>query len=210
MLWIALLAALQEPSRWDFKPGSWVEMAWGHVRAPSSDLRVERTEIPADPKAPKPFFDGLKVVARRAERWQDRACEVTEYRDETRVATAWTVDGLRIPARESYLGEALPPNVVRAIVVEKKGERVRAWRFDAVDLEAKVDAAGRTFTCVVEQEATRHEMPTSTIMKTRRRWLSAEVPGHVVRQERQCTNDPLAEPHVYTSRDELKAFHVAR
>lgn len=209
MAWLALIAALQE-SRWDFKPGSWAEFGTVSLRAPDATLHVYRED--GGPR-PKPFLDGLKESSRRAEEWQGRPCAVVEYKDETRLVTTWAVAGLKIPARDMSSGDglvAVPEDVVRAIRVEKVRGRIRASRLDVLDLSERVDAAGRSFDCVVEISSWVDQSDTSSILRSKRRWLSAEVPGHVVRQERQCTAHPAAVAHAYTVRDELAAFHVER
>ncbi|HEX7896684.1 MAG TPA: hypothetical protein VF950_02930 [Planctomycetota bacterium] len=214
MTWIALLAATQDvPSRWDFKPGSWVEMNWTSLRAKDAVRRAYREDIP--PSGPKPaaFLDGLQEVSRRKEDWRGRPCEAIEYKDETRHATLWIVEGVAIPARDMATGGrwvAVPSDAVRALRVEKKASATFTSKLDVLELSAPIEAAGRRFDCVLESTSSTYERPESTILRANRRWLSAEIPGHVVRQDRQCTDNPAAVPHDYSTRAELKAFHVAR
>jgi len=208
MLWIATLLALQEPSRWDFKPGSWVEMSWGSLR--SERRTVYREEVGGSRFRLAPFARGLKEVSRRPDEWQERPCMVVEYNGEHRTVRAWVVEGLSIPARD-MAGAAVPADVVRAERVERFGTTEVTSTLEVLDLHAKVEIAGLTFDCVVERSMSVAEMADgSRCLRTRRRWLSAEVPGHIVRQDRQCTDRPDAVPHDYDTRDELKAFHVER
>ena len=207
MTWIALLAALQEPSRWDFKPGSWIEMGSHSLKADRPG-RTDRQEA-AGQARPKPFTDGLREVSRKKEEWRGRPCEVIEYRDVTRTAILWLVDGVRVPARDmDFL--ALPANAVRALRVDTNRGRTYTSRIDVLELSAPIEAAGLRFDCVLESSTSTDEGPNSTILRSKRRWLSAEVPGHVVRQDRQCTANPWAYPHDYLIREELQAFHVER
>jgi hypothetical protein len=210
MTWIALLAALQDPpSRWDFKAGSWVEMSTRLLKVDRPMVRVFRQDAPGQETRPKPFADGLGEVSRKKEEWQGRPCEVIEYRDDTRTGILWLVDGVRIPARDMDL-RALPSNAVRALRVERRRDRTYTSRVDVLELRAPIEAAGRRFDCVLESSTSTSEGPDSTVLRSKRRWLSAEVPGHVVRQDRQCTDNPWAYPHDYLVRDELTAFHVER
>lgn len=210
MAWIALLALAQElPSRWDFNPGSWVEMSFVSLRTGRVSPRVYRETVDAGPRSrPAAFADGLRESSRRREEWQGRPCEVIEYKDETRTAILWLVEGVSIPAREMG-ASALPSNAVRALRVEKQRSRTFTSRVDVLELSAPIEAAGRRFDCVLESSSSTDEGATSTILRSKRRWLSAEVPGHVVRQDRQCTDNPWAVPHDYVGRDELKAFHIS-
>lgn len=210
MTWLALLAALQE-TRWDFTAGSWVELNVLSLRSETSTPRVFRDDFPPVPRPRrKAFAEGLAEVARRDDVWRGRPCAVVEYRSATTQARAWVVEGLRIPARELD-GTQLPGDVVKAERVERVGGAELILTLEVLDLQARIDAAGRSFACVLETSTSViHTANGSRCLRSRRRWLSAEVPGHVVLQYRQCTSDPAAAPHAYDTRDELRAFHVAR
>jgi hypothetical protein len=215
MLWIALLASLQEPSRWDFKPGSWADFSYRSLeRLDDPSPRVFRDEPRSSVGRPGSFTEGLREISRRPDVWRNRACVVVEYRGERRFVRAWIVEGLSIPARDMPAVPrlaAVPADVVKVERAEGIGTTELTSTLEVQDLHAKVEAAGRTFDCVLETSMSVHEMADGRrCLRSKRRWLSAEVPGHVVRQDRQCTDRPDAVPHAYSSRDELKAFHVER
>jgi len=195
------LAALQEPGRWHFPAGSWVEMDTRSLRVDAARSRTDRVDAFPGRRVPA-FSDGLQERSRRADVWQGRPCVVVEYDG----ARLWLAEGVTLPARDLG-GRALPPDAVRA-------ERTlgdTTWLMDVLELSIPVEAAGRSFDCALEASTSFSVLPSGTrCLRSWRRWLSADVPGHVVRQDRQCTGDPSAIPHVYDTRDELRAFHIGR
>jgi hypothetical protein len=215
MAWIALLTLAQEvPSRWDFKPGSWVEMTYRSLRSEIASPRAYREDIGMEQRRPAPFHEGLKETARRADTWMGRPCLVIDYVSGHGTVRAWVVEGMKIPARDMPALPrfvAVPADVVRVERAEAAAGSSVTMIQEVVEIDARIEAAGRAFDCVVEASWSTADLPSGTrCTRSRRRWLSAEVPGHVVRQLRQCSGDPAAVPHDYDMRDELKAFHIER
>lgn len=210
-MWIALAAALQAaPSRWDgVADGSWVDYRLMFLR-PTGEIAGRIYREQAEPgRRPQAFTQGLEEVSRSPARWKDRPCQVVEFVGAGQSLTAWVVEGVSIPARQVDSVD-IPPGVVRALRILRSPGRTTTIQVDVDDLQTTLEISGRRYDCVVETSSSIVECGTSRVVRARRRWLSAEVPGHLVRQERQCTNKPEAIAHQYDTRDDLVDFHLAR
>jgi hypothetical protein len=234
-----LLLALQAeevPGRWDgAPPGSWVVFGTRPMSeavprlndtwrfdlaepAPDGLPRLSEDGGSAVPQARLPVLGtGLREKARRADALVvgDRrlACTVVESLGDGGALTVWTAEGVRIPGREMAAlprRVGIPPGVVRVdgVYVEKSG-RMRV-SLEVTALAAPIEVAGRRLACVVETVTSVYERPGGGgCLRRWKRWLSEEVPGRLVRQDRQCTGEAAA-PELYTTRDEVVDFRPAR
>lgn len=233
MTLVGLLLGLQAveplPGRWEgFAPGSWVVLGHRPIAEPFLRLgatgRTEILSLGADDR-PTLRTDGeaastaprLPETDRRRDTLsvggRTLTCTVIEYLGDAGAATAWAADGVRLPAREMAalpLRVAAPPDVVRVDArYVQTGAALRAT-LELSDLSSTLDVAGRRIACVLETEAAISEMPSGArILRSYRRWLSDEVPGRIVRQDRLCSSNPAGDPPRCTTRDEILDFFSA-
>ena len=236
LLGLLALALQDAPGRWDGAlPGSWVIQSQRSISEPvprlASTWREEvvqpdadgRPRLSTDGSVATPILrrsvlgTGLREIGRRRDELtvggRTLPCTVVEYLGDVGTVVAWMADGVRVPAREMAalpFRVAVPTGVVRVDArYARNGGQLRTT-LQVIDLSSVIEVAGRRLECVVELETSLYDFPSgSRSLRTYRRWLSHEVPGHQVRQDRHCSSDPT-DLFRYTTRDEVLDFHLAR
>lgn len=213
----ALLLFLQEPAvpqPWDgFAPGSWVVTVQTHERGKqyiqkqllNPDRSFSITDATSGKVAgggPTPGSNLTAGLAKAAERTEtltvrDRKleCAVVVYANELGDAgrrkklTVWYAKGVCIPNRVASLGAwvSVPADVVRAERVETSGVWTVTSSLEVIDLEARLDVHGKTFSCVVQDtrsiSETTDQLP---VVRKRRHWICDAIPGRIARREEEC------------------------
>jgi hypothetical protein len=147
-------------------------------------------------------------------------CSVVEYapadpdpRTEIRL-TLWRADGVAVPPWD-IVGtkgrKALPADVVRATMTLRSRTTVTEVTTEVEDFHASIEVMGRALDCVVgRMGSTTVTEGTTPVLRSWKIWLSPEIPGGIVRRDRQCTGAPGARLYDYTTREEVTAFHAVR
>ena len=232
-------ASASQPDRnpWaGFAPGSWVEFEWGSLSAETQGrLRgVGRDELTGFRADGAPEFrsssqssflesnrlltDGMTEVRRGRDHWTvvdtRMRCTVIDYEGPRATMTLWRADPGALPSwncRRANNVFSLPADVIHAVRVWREAHATTTQTLDIDDLHARVTVGSRTLDCVVAtmDSQTRHA-DDQIITRSWRMWLSADMPGGLVRRERQCTASPTATLHDFTVVDRVRDFLAVR
>jgi hypothetical protein len=162
----------------------------------SSDSRTSN----GDAATPKPFADGLWEALRRKEtisiKGRKLDCDVVAYTEPAgdpqgrKRLTVWHANELSLPARRSWVfgvWSDIPAGVVRIDSVLERNEVRVTSTLEVLDLSSKRIVNGVTIDCVEEECRSLSSRPSQIgIVRSRHEWLSPQVPGVVVRSEREC------------------------
>jgi len=153
-----------------------------------------------DAGTPKPFADGLWEAHRRREtimiKGRKLDCDVVAYTEPAgdpqghKRLTVWHASELSLPPRRSWVVGAwsdIPATVVRIDSVLERNESRITGTLEVLDLGSKQVVDGVPIDCVEEVSHCLTTRPSSpSVVRGRHEWLSPQVPGAIVRSEREC------------------------
>lgn len=167
----------------------------------------------------KPFAEGLKEISRRRETLTIKErrldCDVVTYAGaedspKRMRLTVWLAAGLSLPVRRFWGLEAfydVPASAVRIEVSLEQPSRKSVATLEVLDLNQARTVNGVALDCVEQQIRSLVSVPGGTsCVRGRHEWLSAAVPGALVRCERECGTMERSG----TTVTELIDFQVAR
>ena len=140
---------------------------------------------------------GMKLVDSKAGHHvidgERHACTVETHRvndRKRRVARTlklWQAKDVQVPYREIIVDRganvALGANVVKAVYEVRSGESTTSYELEVTKLDDPVLVGGERLPCTVEQGTARTEQGAERRVVQTQRWLSARIPGHVVKLE---------------------------
>lgn len=137
-------------------------------------------------KAGTPRTGTLEVAGKPLE------CVLTEYAHENPQANvankvvAWRSATIKVPYRQlprNGPDVALPPDLLRLDFKVRAGAQHQTYDLRVLQLDAPIAVAGREIPCVLEESTVDEVRPGFASKGSFKRWLSADVPGRVVRAE---------------------------
>jgi len=165
------------------KDGVRIERDRGNGFEDDSVARHIHGKAPEDLKATSSREEDVTVGDRKIR------CKVTEYADEregVRVQIAvWRGADLKIPYRELQMDGpdiAAMPDVLRIEASVRNARGTETQRLKVVSLGEKLKVGARDVECVVEEVDAEAEQGGRKMSGTMKRWLSAAVPGHLVKR----------------------------
>jgi hypothetical protein len=102
----------------------------------------------------------------------------------------WTCKGVSLPTTWIWVLGArydVPANAVRIESVNQSGDHLTNSSFEVLDLHKKMTIKGSEVDCVEILISSLDTSPSRLgVVRSRHEWLSAQVPGGLVRSEREC------------------------
>lgn len=157
--------------------------AWSESRSPGEVSMGLVTPVPLG-QALKPLREEAREKSVLVIGGEKIPCMRTEFRGERLTVRVWAAAEADVPSRFGRGVELLPRQVLQVESVADAGERRDLWKSRLVRRGVRLEAAGSEWLCdleeVVDEVAGAGEDDRKT---TTLRWLSAKIPGHVVREE---------------------------
>jgi hypothetical protein len=153
-----------------------------------------------DAGTPKPFTDGLWEALRRKEtitiKGRKLDCDVVAYTEAAgdpqgrKRLTVWHASELSLPPRRSWVfggWSDIPATVIRIDSVLERNETRVTSTLEVLDLSSQQVVNGVPIDCVEEESRSFSAHPSRPgVVRGRHEWLSPQVPGTIIRSEREC------------------------
>jgi hypothetical protein len=111
------------------------------------------------------------------------ACTRTVFVQNRKKVTVWGTKDVGVPERNSFWAVHTSSNIVQVELRDEAGERLDTLRESIIDTDAAVKVGMKEYSCAVEEVVSETKGSTHDQRTETRRWLSREVPGHVLREE---------------------------
>lgn len=114
-------------------------------------------------------------------------CTRTVFVNNRKSMTVWGSRDMKCPERPGPRGGRLPGNVVQVESLEVAGELREFARYRVVETATRLTILGKEFTCFVEEIVEETSGSAEDFKKETKRWLCADVPGHLLKEEVKTT-----------------------